>query len=136
MVMRNEEVFSGSATGKPQRAIKYVTENGFSILRLSEIRPGVTDTARECRFLVRNPRGSEREVSVEFDDGVVALVQSRRRDDLSLTSAFWLICAERCLATYLWENDNYPDGGRLHIGELSVDELLLATYWSDRQGDY
>jgi hypothetical protein len=135
MAMRSEE-FPSNRIARGQRPIQYVTDNGFSILRLSEIRPRVTDTAHECRFLVRNPRGSEREVLVEFDDGAVALVQSRRRNDLSLTSAFWLICAERCLATYLWENDNYPDGGRLNIGELSVDELLLATYWSDQQGDY
>jgi hypothetical protein len=135
MALRSEELSSSSVAGR-QRPIQYVTENGFSIIRLSEIRPRITDTARECRFLVRNPRGSECEVSVGFDDGVLALVQSRRRDDLSLTSTFWLICAERCLATYLWENDNYPDGGRLNIGELSVDELLLATYWSDPQGEH
>ena len=135
MAMRSEE-FPSNRIARGQRPIQCVTENGFSIIRLSEIRRRVSDTEHECRFLVRNPRGSEREVSVEFNDRVVALVQARRRNDLSLTSTFWLICAERCLASYLWENDNFPDGGRLNIVELSVDELLLATYWSDQQGGH
>jgi hypothetical protein len=161
MAIRNKEVLSERVPSRPS-PIAYVTENGFSIFRRSEIEtcglPGtaerssrpsisaglpyplgcssVTDTAPECRFLVRNPRGSEREVSVGFDDGVVALVQSRRRDDLSLSSTFWLICAERCLATYLWEKNDYPHGGQLTISALSIDELLLATHWSDKQGDY
>jgi len=136
MAIRNEGVISGSATGKQQRAIEYVTENGFSILRLSEIRTSVTDTARECHFLVRNPKGWEREICVAFADSVITAVQERRRSPLSPNSAFWVIGAERSLATYLWENDHYPDGGRLDIRELSLDELLLATHWSDQQGGY
>ena len=115
--------------------IQYVTENGFSIIRLSEVDGLEDDTARECRFLVRNERGWEREVTVHFEETLIAQIQSRRRSRLSETSVLWLICAEQCLATYLWENDNYPDGGRLNIGEVSVDELLLATHWSDQQGD-
>lgn len=133
MAIRNEEVFSESATSKQQRPIEYATENGFSIIRLSEIRTSVTDTARECFFLVRNPNGWEREISVEFDDYVIAFVQNRRRRPLSLTSPLWLNCAERCLATYLWEKNDYPTDGQLTISELAVDELLLATHWSDQQ---
>jgi hypothetical protein len=115
--------------------IQYVTENGFSIIRLSEVDGLENDTARECRFRVRNERGWEREVTVHFEESLIAQIQSRRRSRLSETSVLWLICAEQCLATYLWENDNYPDGGRLNIGEVSVDELLLATHWSDQQSD-
>lgn len=115
--------------------IQYVTENGFSIIRLSEVDGLENDTARECRFLVRNERGGEREVTVHFEESLIAQIQSRRRSRLSETSVLWLICAEQCLATYLWENDNYPDSGGLNISELSVDALLLATHWSDQQGD-
>ena len=126
-----------SADRSPQVSspIQYVTENGFSIIRLSEVDGLENDTARECRFLVRNERGWEREVTVHFEESLIAQIQSRRRSRLSETSVLWLICAEQCLATYLWENDNYPDGGRLNIGEVSLDELLLTTYWSDQQGD-
>jgi len=120
--------------------IQYVTENGFSIIRLTEVDGLENDSARNCRFLVRNERGSEREVTVHFEESLVAQIQSQcrknqRRTRLLETSVLWVICAEQCLATYLWENDNYPDGGRLDIGELSVDALLLATHWSDQQGD-
>src|SRR6266496_2189780 len=120
--------------------IQYMTENGFSIIRLGEVDGLENDSARNCRFLVRNERGSEREVSVHFEESLVAQIQSQRRKNqrrtrLLETSVLWVICAEQCLATYLWENDNYPDGGRLDIGELSVDALLLATHWSDQQGN-
>jgi hypothetical protein len=115
--------------------IQYVTENGFSIIRLCEVDGLENDTARECRFLVRNEGGWEREVTVHFEESLIAQIQSRRRTRLLNTSVLWLICAEQCLATYLWESDTYPDGGRLNIRELSVDGLVLATHWSDQQGD-
>ena len=115
--------------------IEYVTENGFSIVRLCEVDGLLTDTARECRFVVRNGSNWQREVIVHFEETLVAQIQSQRRNQrrsrLLEASVFWLICAEQCLATYLWENDNYPDGGRLNISELSVDALVLATHWSD-----
>jgi hypothetical protein len=116
---------------KKSSPIQYVTENGFSIFRLYEIDGLMTNTVRECHFLVRNERGREQKVTVHFDEDLIAQIQNQRRTRLLDTSVFWLIFAEQSLATYLWENDNFPDGGGLNIGELSVDELLLATHWSD-----
>jgi hypothetical protein len=113
--------------------IQYVTENGFSIIRLGEIDGSVTDTARECHFLVSNESGWKREVTVHFEEGLIAQIQSRRRNRLLDTSVLWLVCAEKCLATYLWENGDYPEGGRLNVGALPIDELLLATHWNDQQ---
>jgi hypothetical protein len=115
--------------------IQYVTENGFSIVRLCEVDGSAVDTASECRFLVRNERGWEREVTVHFEESIVAEIQSRRRSRLLDGSALWLVCAEKCLATYLWERDDYPSGGRLIISELRADELLLATHWSDQRDE-
>ena len=115
--------------------IQYVTENGFSITRLREIDGSVIDRARECHFLVRNDRGLEREVTVHFDEDLIAQIKNQRRSRLLGTSVLWLICAEQCLGRYLCEKGNFPIGGRLNIGEVSVDELLLATHWSDQQGD-
>jgi hypothetical protein len=115
--------------------IQYVTENGFSIIRLCDIDESATATSRGCRFVVRNERGWEREVAVAFEESLIAQIQSGRRSRLLYSSVFWLVCAEQCLATYLWENDDYPDGGQLIIRELPVDELLLATHWSDRRDD-
>jgi hypothetical protein len=122
---------SPSDLAEARPPIEYVTENGFSIVRLSEISGLAADTAQECRFLVRGPRGREREISVEFDEKLVTLIQGQRRTSLPDTSVFWLNCAERCLATYLWKNDGYPAGGQLTISELSDDDLLLAKHWRD-----
>jgi hypothetical protein len=112
--------------------IQYVTENGFSIIRLCDIDKSVTATSRECRFVVRNEHGRQREVAVAFEERLIAQIQSRRRSRLSDSSVFWLVCAEQCLATYLWENGDYPDGKQLTISELAPDELLLARHWNDQ----
>ena len=121
----------------PQAAspIQYITENGFSIIRLAEIDRTVTDTPRECHFLVRDERGREREIVVSFHDRLIARVQMERRARLSERSAFWIVCAESCLATYLWEMDAYPPDGRLNVTELSLDQSLLAKHWKDQQSD-
>jgi hypothetical protein len=115
--------------------IQYVTENGFRIIRLCDVDRSVTATSSECRFLVFNERGWKREVTVAFEQSLIAQVQSRRRSRLLDSSTLWLVCAEQRLATYLWENGDYPEGGQLIIGELPADELLLATHWSDQRDD-
>jgi hypothetical protein len=95
----------------------------------------VTATSRGCRFLVRNERGWEREATVAFEESLIAQVQSHRRSHLLDSSKLWLVCAEQCLATYLWENGDYPEDSQLIISELPADELLLATHWSDQRDD-
>jgi hypothetical protein len=112
--------------------IQYFTENGFSIIRLCDIDKSLTATSRTCRFLVRNERGRELKVTVAFEESLIAQIQSRRRSRLLDSSVFWLVCAEQCLATYLWENDDYPGGEQLTISELAPDELLLARHWNDQ----
>ena len=113
--------------------IKYLTENGFSIVRLSEINPSVIDRPGECQFLVQREDETEREVRVGFDQRVIENLRIRRRIPLSETSTFWVVCAESCLATYLWEKNEYPPAGRLTISELSPDELMLALHWRDSE---
>jgi hypothetical protein len=111
--------------------IRYLTENGFSIVRLSEINPAVIDRPGQCQFLVQRDDEAEREIKVGFDHSVVESLQIRRRTPLSETSTLWVACAESCLATYLWEKNEYPPDGRLAISELSPDELMLALHWRD-----
>ena len=113
--------------------IKYLTENGFSIIRLSEIDSSVIDKPTECHFLVQHEDETEREVTVGFDEEIIARLRIRRRNQLSETSLFWLVCAESSLATYLWKKNEYPPDGRLIINELSPDELMLALHWRDRE---
>src|SRR5260370_14346750 len=98
--------------------IKYLTENGFSIVRVSEIDPSVTDNPSECRFLVQHEQDSERKIRVSFDESLVAHLRLRRRIPLSETSMFWLVCAESSLATYLWEKNDYPPDDQLSVKEL------------------
>ena len=104
--------------------IKFVTENGFTIERTSERDELTTDSASECHFVVRGPDGEERRVTVVFGEAVTRLVQSLQRSSpLSLNSLFWVRRAERHLATYLWEKNDYPLEGRLTIGHLSEQNL-------------
>lgn len=121
----------------PQAAtpIKYLTENGFSIVRLSETDASVNDSPGDCRFLVSRDDGHERLIQVGFDDDLVTSLLLRRRVPLSESSLFWLVCAESCLARYLWEQDAFPPDARLRISDLSPDELMLALHWRDRERD-
>ena len=125
------ESLTPAEQAEPQ-PIKFITENGYSIVRRSEVDHSTSDTARESRFLVQNLNGWERAISVGFDEALIALIQSRRRSSsLSIDSKYWLICAERYLATYLWENDSYPPEDKLTISQLSDDELLLGAGWRE-----
>jgi len=134
MAVNRRQVIPDSLA-KEVSPIQYVTENGFSIIRLCDVDKSVVATSRECRFLVRNERGWEREVTVAFEESLIAQIQNRRRSRLLDSSVLWLVCAEQFLATYLWENDDYPEGGQLIISELPADQLLLATHWSDQRDD-
>lgn len=134
MAVNRRQVIPDSLAKKAS-PIQYVTENGFSIIRLCEVDKSVTATSRECRFLVRHESGWESEVSVTFEECLIAQIQNRRRSRLSDSSVLWLVCAEQRLATYLWENDDYPAGRQLIVSELPADELLLATHWSDQRQD-
>lgn len=116
---------------QPVQPIRYLTENGFSIIRLSEIDPSVIDTPRECSFVVQREDGAEREVGVGFERNLIDRIPIRRRNPLSDRSVFWLVCAERHLVNYLWEQDDFPPDGWLTIDELSPDELMLALHWQD-----
>jgi hypothetical protein len=116
---------------QPAQPIRYLTENGFSIIRLSEIDPSVIDTPGECSFLVQREDGAEREVGVGFERNLIGRMRIRRRNPLSDRSVFWLVCAEGHLANYLWEQDDFPPDGWLIIDELSPDELMLALHWQD-----
>ncbi|HYX29241.1 MAG TPA: hypothetical protein VE863_11795 [Pyrinomonadaceae bacterium] len=123
----------GRKSEKQTQPIKLLTDNGYSIVRLSDIDNTVNDTPSECRFMVEDPNGRERPVVIAFDDGLVAQIQSRRRNlPLEANSKYWLVCAESYLAAYLWEQNSYPPEEKLTITELSGDELLLAQHWRDR----
>ena len=112
--------------------IKCLTENGFSIVRTCEVDDSVQNSPGDCRFLVARDNEREREVQVSFGDDLVAALHIRRRIPFAEGTMFWIVCAESCLATYLWEHDRLPPQDHLAIQELSPDELMLALHWRDR----
>ena len=58
---------------EPQRPIEFLTENGFSIIRLSEIDKSIPAVGTTHQFLVRDPDGFELEITVDVAPGAVAL---------------------------------------------------------------
>jgi hypothetical protein len=131
--MRRKQVVRPDDLPHTRSPIKYLTENGFSIVRTAEIDPSITDSPSECHFIVQHEQDSEREIQMSFDESVVAYLRLRRRIPFSETSLFWLVCAESYLANYLWEKNDYPPDGRLNINELPPDQLMLALHWRDRE---
>ena len=109
--------------------IEYLTENGFSLIRLSDLNmiPAIPD---EFGFLVRDPHGYELEITVSIDQSIHGEVTRRSRGRISSKSSYWICCAERHLATYLWENDDYPPDARLDVDQLTLDDRDLARRWN------
>ena len=129
----NRKQFKPDPVAQTQSPITYLTENGFIIIRSSDIDPLVINTPVESRFLVHGEHDVEREIRVSFSQDLITRIRLRRRAALPDKSMFWVVCAERCLATYLWEKSDYPPNGRLTVNELSPDELMLAIHWRDNE---
>ena len=111
------------------RPIELVTENGFSILRVWEIDRVPPPLAGNYHFMVRNPQSLAREITVKIADDLVVQIELQTRRRILLCSSFWIYCAERHLATYLWENDAYPLGDRLCVSRLDPEDFALAIRW-------
>lgn len=111
--------------------IKYLTENGFSIVRICDVDDSVQNSPSHCGFFVTRDEKSEHEVHLSFAPALIATLRLRRRIPLAETSMFWIVCAESCLANYLWKHDQAPPHDHLAIHELSPDELMLALHWRD-----
>ena len=66
MAVKREQLVQDSDTAR-YRPIQLITENGFSIVRASDLYgDGATD-AREHSFLVRDPHGYELDIAVEIE---------------------------------------------------------------------
>jgi hypothetical protein len=109
--------------------IEYVTENGFGIIRLCEIDKSIPAVGATHRFLVHDPNGYELHITVHISSDAIAQVGWRCRGRLSSESSYWISLAERHLATYLWEHDDYPADAKLEVDGLSLDDIDLARRW-------
>jgi hypothetical protein len=126
-VKREQFVNDGEAAGS--RPIQLITENGFSIVRSIDLYGDGATGTREESFLVRDRDGYELDIEVEIDPSAVLEVVKRSAGRISSGNSYWICCAERHLANYLWEEDDYPPAARLKVDQLSPDDLDLARRW-------
>jgi len=114
---------------EPQPPIEFLTENGFSIIRLAEIDKSIPAVGATHEFLVRDPHGYELYITVQISGDPIAEVGWRSRGRISNESSYWISLAERHLATYLWEKDDYPADAKLEVNQLTLDDIDLARRW-------
>ena len=128
MAVKKEELEVDSAAARC-RPIELITENGFSIVRVDEgDGPARTPEGRYV-FIVRDRQESEREITLGIVQHVVNEVTRRGRGRISKESSYWICCAERHLADYLWEKAGYPPDGKLTVDQLTLEDLNLANRW-------
>lgn len=108
-----------------RRPIELQTENSFSIIRRCDVDEQSSRTGTEHCFVVRDPYGYQLDITVSFSESAIAEAVRRSCGELTLESTFWLTCAERRLADYLWENDDYPPDARIIIDRLTPDDIDL-----------
>jgi len=106
-----------------------MTENGFSIVRGWEIDQKPPPAAGNFTFIVRNTQSLERAITVEIAGEIVVDIELKTMRRIRPESTYWICCAERHLATYVWENDDYPPGDRLCVNSLIPEELMSAIGW-------
>jgi hypothetical protein len=128
MAVKKEQLEVDGAAARC-RPIELITENGYSIVRTGE--SDATRRAPEGRFvfMVGDPEGSEREITMEIDQHAVNEITLRSRGRISSESSYWICCAERHLAEYLWENDDYPPVGKFRVEQLTAEDVNLAIRW-------
>ena len=111
------------------RPVEFLTENGFAIVRRCEADGSPAPADGSFRFLVRGPDGAECEINTEITNQLIAETAFRARGHVQISSSFWLCCAERHLADYVWEHDGCPDGNQLVVECLDCEEVMLALRW-------
>lgn len=109
--------------------IQYLTENGFGIVRRCDVDDSIWPGGLEQCFIVRDPDGYELDITVRFDTQAAAEVIHRSRHRITFESSFWVNAAERHLAEYLWEHNDYPPEAQLTIEGLTLDDIDLAIRW-------
>ncbi|HEX3145788.1 MAG TPA: hypothetical protein VHQ64_17580, partial [Pyrinomonadaceae bacterium] len=88
-------------------SIQFHTENGFVILRPWEAK-GELPASGAFRFRVQDPDGLDREINVAIATQLRSETEFRSRGRIGTSSRFWICCAERRLANYLMEHDQFP----------------------------
>jgi hypothetical protein len=124
-----DKVTSPNSSAEAHPPIEYLTENGFSIIRLCDIDESISAAGTTHHFLVRDPNGYELQITVNVSDGAIEEIFRRSRGRISTNSSFWISFDERQLGMYLWENDDYPPDAKLTVDQLTLDDIDLAIRW-------
>lgn len=111
------------------RPIEFLTENGYSIVRSWEINRVPAPTNGTYSFMVKREQGLEREISVTIAAELFPDLFRKTQGRISNSCSFWICCAERHLANYLWEKDDYPAGDQLAVDLLDPDDVMSAVNW-------
>jgi len=109
-------------------SIEFHTQNGFVIVRPWEAK-GDMPASGAFRFRVQDPDGLEREINVAIATQLRSETEFRTRGRIGTSSRFWICCAERRLANYLMERDEFPPTNEMNIDTLDREDLLLAIRW-------
>jgi hypothetical protein len=112
-----------------RRPIELQTDNGFSIVRRSDIDKNNSTGGTEHCFVVRDPYGYELDITVDFSAAAIAEVGKRSLGRITRESSFWINCAERHLANYLWETDDFPPDGTITVEYLTPADVDSAQRW-------
>jgi hypothetical protein len=111
--------------------IELLTENGFSIVRPWEADESYTPSGGKCRFFVTDGETTELEIKTETSPQLMFETSLCTRGRIQPSSSFWICCAERHLANYVWEHDAFPEGHELLVETLDPEEVILARRWRE-----
>src|SRR3954471_16866580 len=125
----SREILRVDSVAQDARPIEFQTDNGFSIIRFSDINHSISTQGLTDQLLVRDPDGFELEVTVEISETLSDAFIRRSRGHLGTDSAYWICCAERHLADYLSTNEDYPPDGTITVLEPLLEDLNLARRW-------
>jgi hypothetical protein len=128
MAVKKEDLEIDGAAARC-RPIELITENGFSIVRANEIDGERPLVAGKYEFVVRDDQGQQLEITVELDGKIFVEITLISRGRISTQSSYWVCCAERHLADYLWENNRCPPHNRLMVEWLTPRDINQAIRW-------
>jgi hypothetical protein len=128
-MVASQEILMIDRVAQHYTPIEFQTDNGFSIIRFSDIDDSIPATGLVHQFLVRDPDGFQLEVTVEIAETIAEALARRSRGRLTADSAYWICCAERHLAEYLWDNEDFPPDAKLTVDQPILDDLNLARRW-------
>ena len=109
--------------------IEFLTDNGFVIVRPWEEDGSPAPTDGNCRFVVSDANGNEQTIAVRISRKLMIATALQTSGRIDESSEFWICCAERRLADYITEYNNFPEANEIIVNDMDREDLLLAIRW-------